>query len=69
MQQRHRAAVVTSPSATDLRLQITNNMCMDASGNPVAGGAVVFNTCNDATSQQWIFDGGNLRPQLEREPN
>ena len=48
------------PTATDLRLQTQNDMCMDATGN----GEVVLSTCDaDVDTQQWIYDGRNLRPK------
>jgi hypothetical protein len=51
------------PSSTEL-LQTSNNLCMDASGNVGAGGAVILKTCNaNLDSQKWIHDGRNLRPK------
>ena len=50
-------------TATDLTLRTQNNMCMDASGNVGAGGAVVISTCNtNLDSQKWMFDGKSLHP-------
>ena len=52
------------PSSTDLRLQTSNNLCMDAFGNAGSGGAVVLSTCNaNLQSQKWVYDGRNLRPK------
>jgi hypothetical protein len=38
--------------------EIITGMCLDSiiSGNAGDGNAVVIRTCNNATSQQWVFD-------------
>ena len=51
------------PTAVDLRLQTSNNLCMDAAGNAGAGGQVILSACDAGLdSQKWIYDGRSLRP-------
>jgi len=48
---------------SDLRIETSDGMCIDAINSPGVGGAVALSSCSGSESQKWLYDGTNLKPK------